>query len=60
MAGGSIINWHVPRTRELEPGLRRGRLLAARAYKLGSVPSRAILGGFWDRGNVVRSRMAAD
>jgi hypothetical protein len=57
MSNGSIIAWQVPRLREIEPGLRRGRLLAARAYKPGSIPRRAILGGFWDGGTVVRSRM---
>lgn len=46
--------WRMPPLRTLPPTLRRARLLAARLYKPGSQPRHAILGGFWDRGRVVR------
>lgn len=50
-------NWRVPCTRTVETKLRTARLRAARKYALGSVPRHAILGGYWDRGSVVRDCM---
>lgn len=40
--------------RSLEPGLRRARLLAARRYPIRGIVRRAIIGGQWDGGEVVR------
>jgi hypothetical protein len=51
---GEIHHRGVPKTRGIEPELRRRRLLAARRYGLNSVPRIAILLGHWDRGDVVR------
>lgn len=39
--------------RNLDPPLRRARLLAARSYATGSCPWIAILSGQWDGGRVV-------
>ena len=44
-------------TRHVERDLRRARLKAARGYKAGTVCWRAILGGYWDRGEIVRRHM---
>lgn len=46
-----------PNLRDLEPNLRRARLLAAREYMPCSSPRRGILGGQWDGGEVVRRHM---
>lgn len=51
--GGNLL----PSTRGVERRLRRARLLAARTYARGSIPRRAILGGYWDGGSVVRQFM---
>ena len=40
-------------TRQLEPRLRRARLMAARQYVAGTSCWKAILGGYWDRGSIV-------
>lgn len=45
-------------TREIEPRLRRARLLAARAYPHWAIPRRAILAGHWDAGNKVLDHLA--
>jgi len=57
MSAGRAIIWRMPVCRDLPPPLRRGRLLAARQYKPGTIPRHAILGGFWDMGSIVRDRM---
>jgi len=57
MSAGKAIVWQMPVCRELHPSLRRGRLLAARQYKPGTIPRHAILGGFWDMGSIVRDQM---
>lgn len=54
---GRILTWQMPVMRGLAPDLRRARLLAARRYKPGTIPRHAILGGFWDRGDIVRGQM---
>lgn len=51
---GEIRDRSIPTTRDVEPELRRRRLLAARRYAAGSVPRVAILLGHWDGGDVVR------
>lgn len=51
----AVRTWRMPCLRDIDPALRRGRLLAARSYRLGTVPRHAILGGFWDKGEIVRS-----
>jgi hypothetical protein len=43
--------------RTVERGLRRARLLAARAYAPTSIPRHAILNGYWDHGAIVRRHM---
>lgn len=48
-----------PNLREIEPVLRRARLIAAREYLPGSAPRRGILGGQWDNGSVVRRHLKA-
>jgi hypothetical protein len=58
MSGGHVMDWRVPSTRELDPRVRRGRLLAARRYAPGSIPRHAILGGYWDAGAIVRAHMS--
>lgn len=55
---GKAIIWSMPKTAMLDRPLRRGRLLAARQYKPGTIPRHAILGGFWDGGSIVREFMA--
>ena len=47
-------------TRHLDPALRRARLLAARQYKPGTICWKAILGGYWDTGSVVRQHLPKD
>ncbi|MFC4255418.1 hypothetical protein GRI97_08255 [Altererythrobacter xixiisoli] len=54
---GEMKSWRVPNLRDVNPAIRRGRLLAARAYRPGTVPRHAILGGYWDRGSIVRQHM---
>jgi len=49
-----------PNLRDLEPSLRRARLLAAREYMRGSSPRRGILSGQWDGGDVVRRYMKGE
>lgn len=44
-------------TRDVEPRLRRARLLAARGYPAASIPRRAILSGQWDAGSKVRDHL---
>jgi hypothetical protein len=58
MSAGKAVVWTMPRTSDLDPALRRGRLLAARQYRPGTIPRHAILGGYWDGGSIVRDRMA--
>ena len=47
-------------TRDIEPPLRRARLLAARAYPAWSIPRRAILSGHWDTGTKVRNHLTSE
>lgn len=47
-------------TRDIEPRLRRARLLAARAYPCWAIPRRAILSGHWDAGSKVRDHLTSD
>lgn len=54
-----MIVWQVPCMRALDRELRRARLLAARRYRPCTIPRHAILGGFWDGGNIVRGYMGA-
>lgn len=51
---GKMKEFRVPAMRDVEPDLRRARLLAARTYRVGTKPRHGILGGFWDRGSVVK------
>lgn len=44
-------------TRHLNPELRRARLLAARGYVAGTSCWKAIIGGYWDGGTVVRQHL---
>ena len=44
-------------TRHLPHDLRRARLLAARNYVAGTSCWKAILGGYWDQGSIVRAHM---
>lgn len=60
MAAGKMIDWRVPTLRGLDRSLRTARLLAAREYAPGSKPRHAILGGFWDGGEVVRRYAAKE
>lgn len=39
--------------RDVDRDTRRARLLAARRKPVGGINRRAILGGYWDGGNVV-------
>lgn len=57
MSGGKVQSYRMPCLRALDPALRRGRLLAARSYAVGTQPRHGILGGFWDHGTVVRGHM---
>lgn len=50
---GEVRDLAVPCTRDVEPGLRRKRLAAARGYAHGSLPRVAILLGHWDGGTIV-------
>lgn len=43
--------------RGIDPALRAARLAAARGYPPRSIVRRAIIGGHWDGGELVRSRM---
>ncbi len=56
MPGQRTIVWRVPSTRDVARPLRRARLLAARKAGRGCA-RRAILGGHWDGGNLVRQWM---
>ena len=47
-------------TRDIEPRLRRARLLAGRGYPASSIPRRAILSGHWDGGSKVRDHLSSD
>ena len=47
-------------TRHLDRLLRQARLKAARQYKAGSICWKAILGGYWDTGSIVRVHMTPD
>jgi len=40
--------------RTLDRATRRARLIAARPYPIGGIVRRGIIGGQWDRGDVVR------
>lgn len=53
--GGEVRELRIPRTRGLDPELRRKRLLAARHYPPGAIPRFAILMGHWDGGLIVAS-----
>lgn len=57
---GEVRERAVPCTRGVEPPLRQGRLLAARAYPPGSAPRVAILLGHWDGGAVVSALCAKE
>lgn len=50
---GEIRDRAIPLTRELDPQVRRGRLLAAKARAPHSAPRFAILLGHWDGGDIV-------
>lgn len=54
---GKMRPFRVPAMRGLDPGLRRARLLAARTYRVGTIPRHGILGGYWDHGSAVRQFM---
>lgn len=45
--------------RDVDPRLRRARLLAARQYPLWAIPRRAILAGHWDAGTKVRDHLTS-
>lgn len=45
------------RTRDVEPRLRRARLLAARQHPFWAIPRRAILAGYYDGGSKVRDHL---
>jgi hypothetical protein len=47
-------------TRDVEPRLRRARLLAARQYPFWAIPRRAILAGHYDGGSKVRDHLNTD
>lgn len=47
-------------TRDVEPRLRRARLLAARQHPFWAIPRRAILAGYYDAGTKVRDHMTSD
>lgn len=47
-------------TRNVEPKLRRARLLAARTHPAWSIPRRAILAGYYDAGSKVRDHLNTD
>ena len=47
-------------TRDVEPRLRRARLLAARQYPFQAIPRRAILAGHYDAGTKVRDHLTGD
>lgn len=44
-------------TRNVEPMLRRARLLAARTHPFWAIPRRAILAGHYDGGSKVRDHL---
>lgn len=44
-------------TRDVEPRLRRARLLAARQHPFWAIPRRAILAGHYDGGSKVRDHL---
>jgi hypothetical protein len=47
-------------TRDVEPRLRRARLLAARQHPYWAIPRWAILAGHYDAGTKVRDHMTSD
>jgi hypothetical protein len=51
---GEVHYRGLPRLRDLDPDLRRRRLVAARRYAPLSIPRIAIMLGQWDAGDVVR------
>jgi hypothetical protein len=50
----------MQKTRDVEPRLRRARLLAARQYPYWAIPRRAILAGHYDAGTKVRDHITGD
>ena len=47
----------MQKTRNVEPRMRRARLLAARQHPFWAIPRRAILAGHYDAGTKVRDHL---